>query len=67
MVVDYVWSRWTGKDEPHLYSFAAISYEAPAEVVAAGHNRCIVTLRDENDSSGCLQPMAVKRRCRNSE
>ena len=47
MLVACVWSHWTGKDEPELDSFAAITDEPPAEVAAAGHDRCIIPLRQD--------------------
>jgi len=51
MLVACVYSHWTppeGSDEPDLWSFAAITDDPPAEVAEAGHDRCIVQLRDEN-------------------
>lgn len=48
MLVACLWSRWTGKDEPDLLSFAAITDEPPPEVAAAGHDRCIVQIKPEN-------------------
>lgn len=48
MLVACLWSRWTGKDEPDLLSFAAITDEPPPEVAAAGHDRCIVQIKHEN-------------------
>ena len=48
MLVACLWSRWTGKDEPDLLSFAAITDEPPAEVAAAGHDRCIIPIRPEH-------------------
>ena len=48
MLVACLWSRWTAPGEPELLSFAAITDEPPAEVAAAGHDRCIVPLRPEN-------------------
>jgi putative SOS response-associated peptidase YedK len=35
-----------GKEE--LMSFAAITDEPPAEVAAAGHDRCIIPIRPDN-------------------
>jgi putative SOS response-associated peptidase YedK len=47
-----LWSHWTGKDEPDLYSdlysFAAITDEPPAEIAAAGLDRCIIPIKPEN-------------------
>jgi putative SOS response-associated peptidase YedK len=48
MLVACLWSRWTGPDDEHLLSFAAITDEPPPEVAAAGHDRCIIPLRPEN-------------------
>lgn len=35
-------------DAPGFYTFAAITDEPPPEVAAAGHDRCIVPIREEN-------------------
>ena len=35
-------------DEPGFYTFAAITRDPPAEVLAAGHDRCVVPIREEN-------------------
>jgi putative SOS response-associated peptidase YedK len=48
MLVACLWSRWSAPGEPDLLSFAAITDEPPAEVVAAGHDRCIIPIRPEN-------------------
>lgn len=51
MLVACIWSNWTpppGSSEPALLSFAAVTDEPPAEVSAAGHDRCIIPLRAEN-------------------
>jgi putative SOS response-associated peptidase YedK len=48
MLVACLWSRWTGADAPDLLSFAAITDEPPAEVAAAGHDRCIIPIKPEN-------------------
>jgi putative SOS response-associated peptidase YedK len=48
MLVACLWSRWTAPGEPDLLSFAAITDEPPAEVAAAGHDRCIIPIREEN-------------------
>lgn len=48
MLVACLWSRWTAPGEPDLLSFAAITDEPPAEVAAAGHDRCIVPIRADN-------------------
>jgi putative SOS response-associated peptidase YedK len=47
MLVPCLYSKWgTGTDE--FYSFAAITDEPPAEAAAAGHDRCIVNLKEKN-------------------
>jgi putative SOS response-associated peptidase YedK len=48
MLVACLWSRWTAPGEHELLSFAAITDEPPAEVAAAGHDRCIVPLKAQN-------------------
>jgi len=48
MLVACLWSRWTGPDGAELLSFAAITDEPPPEVLAAGHDRCIIPIRPEN-------------------
>lgn len=48
MLVACLWSKWTGKDQPELLSFAAITDEPPDEVRAAGHDRCIVPIRPDH-------------------
>lgn len=47
MLVACLWSEWRQGDE-RLLSFAAITDEPPAEVAAAGHDRCIIPIRPEN-------------------
>jgi putative SOS response-associated peptidase YedK len=49
MLVACLWSQWKGKaGEPDLLSFAAITDEPPAEIAAAGHDRCIIPIKSEN-------------------
>lgn len=48
MLVACLWSHWSGKDQPDLDSFAAITDEPPPEVAAAGHDRCIIPIRPEH-------------------
>ena len=45
MLVACLWSRWEGKDEPSLLSFAAITDEPPPEIAAAGHDRCVIPIQ----------------------
>ena len=46
MLVACLWSHWT-VGEPDLLSFAAITDAPPAEVAAAGHDRCINPIKPE--------------------
>jgi len=48
MLVACLWSHWSGAGEADLDSFAAITDEPPAEVAAAGHDRCIIPIKAEN-------------------
>lgn len=48
MQVACLWSHWQGQGQDDLLSFAAITDEPPAEVSAAGHDRCIIPLKTEN-------------------
>ncbi|MFT3819815.1 MAG: SOS response-associated peptidase family protein [Rubrivivax sp.] len=48
MLVACLWSRWTGPEEPELLSCAAITDDPPAEVAAAGHDRCIIPIKPEH-------------------
>jgi putative SOS response-associated peptidase YedK len=48
MYVACLWSHWTAPGKEDLYSFAFITDEPPAEVLAAGHDRCIIPLKREN-------------------
>lgn len=48
MLIACLWSRWSGAGEPDLLSFAAITDEPPAEVRAAGHDRCIIAIKPEH-------------------
>jgi putative SOS response-associated peptidase YedK len=48
MAVACLWSHWTGEGEPALDSFAAITDEPPPEVLATGHTRCVISLKEEN-------------------
>ena len=63
MLVACLWSRWEGKDEPSLLSFAAITDEPPPEIAAAGHDRCIIPIQPErldawlNPDSGDLSAL----------
>lgn len=48
MLIACLYSRWTDPKEPDLCGFAAITDEPPADVAAAGHDRCIINLRPEH-------------------
>jgi len=49
MLVACLWSRWTDEDtDEELLSFAAITTDPPPEVIAAGHDRCIIPIRAEH-------------------
>ena len=48
MLIACLWSRWRAPGEPSLLSFAAITDEPPAEVAAAGHDRCIIPIKAEH-------------------
>jgi len=48
MLVACLWSPWKAPGEPDLLSFAAITDDPPAEIAAAGHDRCIIPIKPEN-------------------
>jgi putative SOS response-associated peptidase YedK len=48
MYVACLWSHWTAPGKQDLYSFAFITDEPPPEVLAAGHDRCIIPLKLQN-------------------
>ncbi len=59
MLVACLWSHWQD-GEDSLLSFAAITDEPPAEIAAAGHDRCIIPIERQNvdawlDPKGDLQ------------
>jgi putative SOS response-associated peptidase YedK len=56
MYVAVLWSHWQQGDE-ELDSCAAITDEPPPEVAEAGHDRCIIPIKDEN-IEGWLNPDA---------
>jgi putative SOS response-associated peptidase YedK len=47
LLIACLWSHWTDPKEPPVRGFAAITDEPPADIAAAGHDRCIVNLRPE--------------------
>jgi putative SOS response-associated peptidase YedK len=48
MFVACLYSRWSEPGGHETYSFAAITHEPPAEVAAAGHDRCVVSIKEKN-------------------
>jgi putative SOS response-associated peptidase YedK len=48
MLIACLWSRWHAPGEPDLLSFAAITDAPPAEIAAAGHDRCIIPIKPAN-------------------
>lgn len=48
MLIACLWSHWTDAKEPSVRGFAAITDEPPADVAAAGHDRCIINLKPEH-------------------
>ena len=48
MYIACLWSNWTDPNEPDLRGFAAITDDPPADVAAAGHDRCIINLKPEH-------------------
>ena len=60
MLVACLWSHWTNKADPDLYSFAAVTDEPPPEVAATGHNRCIIAIKPENIGEW-LRPQGVSK------
>jgi putative SOS response-associated peptidase YedK len=45
MYIACLWSHWTDPKERDFRSFAAITDDPPADVAAAGHDRCIINLK----------------------
>jgi putative SOS response-associated peptidase YedK len=48
MLVACLYADWTDPKDGRLLSFAAVTDDPPAEIKAAGHDRCIINLRKEN-------------------
>src|SRR6202165_1830027 len=61
MFIACLWSHWTAPSERDLRGFAAIPDEPPADVAAAGHDRCIINLRPEHVDAW-LTPESRSRR-----
>ena len=49
-----LWSHWQ-EGEESLLSFAAVTDDPPAEIAAAGHDRCIIPIKPGN-VDGWLSP-----------
>lgn len=47
MIIPCIYDTWKAKDGTLLHSFALITDEPPAEVVAAGHDRCPIFLSED--------------------
>lgn len=47
MLIACVYSHWRNGDE-ELWSFAAITDEPPPEIAAAGHDRCIIPIKEQH-------------------
>jgi putative SOS response-associated peptidase YedK len=48
MYIACLWSQWTDPKEPEVRGFAAITDDPPADIAAAGHDRCIINLKPEH-------------------
>jgi putative SOS response-associated peptidase YedK len=48
LLIACLWSHWTDPKEPGVRGFAAITDEPPADIAAAGHDRCIINLKPEH-------------------
>jgi putative SOS response-associated peptidase YedK len=48
MYIACLWSLWTDPREPDLRGFAAITDEPPADIAAAGHDRCVINLKPDH-------------------
>jgi putative SOS response-associated peptidase YedK len=48
LLIACLWSHWTDPNETDVRGFAAITDEPPADVAAAGHDRCIINLKPEH-------------------
>lgn len=60
MYIACLWSHWTDPKEPDVRGFAAITDEPPADIAAAGHDRCIINLKPEQ-ADAWLTPGARSR------
>ncbi len=48
MLIACLYSRWVGPGGEKLLSFAAVTDEPPPEIAAAGHDRVIINIKEEN-------------------
>jgi putative SOS response-associated peptidase YedK len=48
MLVPCIYDDWESKDKPPLHSFALITDDPPAEILATGHDRCPILMKEEN-------------------
>ena len=48
MQVACLYSHWMGAGESDLLSFAAITDAPPPEIAAAGHDRCVIPIKQQN-------------------
>lgn len=55
LAVACIWARWSAPGESDLYSFAIITDDPPPEILAVGHDRCVVPIR-HSDIDTWLQP-----------
>ena len=52
MLIACLWSHWTDPKQADIRGFAAITDEPPADVAAAGHDRCIINLSRNTSRRG---------------
>ena len=64
MLVACLWSHWIDPKEPDVRRFAAITDEPPADVAAAGHDRCIVNLKPEHVEAWLTPEGRTPRSCK---
>jgi putative SOS response-associated peptidase YedK len=48
MFIACLYAEWEDAKEGSLFSFAAITDDPPAEIAAAGHDRCIINIEPQN-------------------
>jgi putative SOS response-associated peptidase YedK len=48
MLIACLYSHWIDPEQSDLRGFAAITDDPPADIAAAGHDRCIINLRPEH-------------------